>query len=200
MAEGESNPAVPTADGVREARNRRVEIEVARPAPAPTPPPAPAPVAVAPQAGPPPSPKFALSLGGVYGANFRETDDGTKSSLAGVEGRAEYYVTPNLPLSLEQDVLYAFQSQDDGLAGRSALGLNLQANAGAVHPYIGANFGADYGKGLQDGLVAGPEIGVKFDVAHNAFLYGKGAYDYQFRNSNLDDGIAYAGLGAGWRF
>jgi len=200
VGKGEIDPLVPTADGVRDPRNRRVEIEIPQPVPAPAPAPAPAPVAVAPEAGPPPAPKWTASLGGVYGSNFRETDEGTTAALAGVEGRLEYLLTPNLPLSLEQDLLYAFQSEDDGLAGRSAVGLNLQGNFAGLHPYIGANFGAAYGKGIQDGLVAGPEVGVKFDLSESAFLYGKAAYDYQFRNSGLDDGIAFAGLGAGWRF
>src|SRR5215218_10963231 len=40
VARGEEDPLVPTADGVREPRNRRVEIEVPRPPPPPAPPPA----------------------------------------------------------------------------------------------------------------------------------------------------------------
>jgi hypothetical protein len=55
IGEGENDPLVPTAEGVREARNRRVEIEIPKPAPAPAPV-APAPVAGAPEAGPPPAP------------------------------------------------------------------------------------------------------------------------------------------------
>src|SRR3954454_5054260 len=39
-AEGENDPAVPTADGVPEARNRRVVIAMPQPAPPPAPPPA----------------------------------------------------------------------------------------------------------------------------------------------------------------
>ncbi len=109
-------------------------------------------------------------------------------------------MTPNLPVSLEQDFLYGFQSEDDGPAGRSTVGIDLQANAGAVHPFIGANFGGVYGKAVQDGMVAGPEAGVKFDLSQHLFMYGKAAYDLQFRNSDLDDGILWAGLGFGSRF
>ena len=160
VGEGESDPLVPTADGVREPRNRRVEIEVPRAAAAP----APAPVAIVPGAGPSPGPLWAASLGGLYGNNFRETDDGTTSALAGVEGRVEYLLTPILPISFEQALLYGFQSEDDGLAGRSTAGIDLQGNFANLHPYVGANFGADYGKAIQDGLV-GPRDGVKFDLA-----------------------------------
>src|SRR5215218_8860838 len=73
VAEGETNPLVPTADGVREARNRRVEIEVPQPPPAA--PPAP-PVVAAPAPVEPVAParvaeerpeRFVFSLGPVYG-------------------------------------------------------------------------------------------------------------------------------------
>src|SRR4051795_4496377 len=47
-AEGENDPAVPTADGVPEARNRRVVIAMPQPAPPPAPP------AVAAETPPPP--------------------------------------------------------------------------------------------------------------------------------------------------
>src|SRR3954451_12644447 len=39
VAEGENDPLVPTADGVADAQNRRVEIVMAQPAPPPAPPP-----------------------------------------------------------------------------------------------------------------------------------------------------------------
>ena len=199
-AEGENDPLVPTADGVREPQNRRVAIEIPHPTPAPVAAPIPAPVEVAPQAGPPPAPKWALSLGGVYGNNFRENNRGNTSALAGAALRGEYLVTPNLPLSLEQDFLYGFQSTDDGPAGRSTVGINLQGDLGAVHPYVGANLGGVYGKAVQDGMVAGPELGVKFDLSRSFFLYGKTAYDLQFRNTGWDNGILFGGLGVGTRF
>src|SRR3954470_4103029 len=80
-AEGENDPAVPTADGVPEARNRRVVIAMPQPAPPPAPPapaaaPPPPPVMAEPATAPPPErPKrFAFSLGPIYGHNFREKD------------------------------------------------------------------------------------------------------------------------------
>src|SRR3954452_371289 len=77
-AEGENDPAVPTADGVPEARNRRVVIAMPQPEPPPAvaaaPPPPPG--MAAPASAPPPErPKrFVFSLGPLYGHNFREKD------------------------------------------------------------------------------------------------------------------------------
>src|SRR3954465_12856400 len=127
-AEGENDPAVPTADGVPEARNRRVVIAMPQPAPPPAPPavaaapPPPPPVtAEAAPAPPPERPKrFVFSLGPVYGHNFREKDHGeTESDFGGAE------LTLNaLPgflggVSLKQDVLWAFNPPVDGLWCRS---------------------------------------------------------------------------------
>jgi len=101
IGEGENDPLVPTAEGVREARNRRVEIEIPQPTPALAPV-APAPVAGAPEAGPPPAPRWAHDFGGWYGYNLQETNGGGKSHLAGLQSRTEYLATlTRFPLSSE---------------------------------------------------------------------------------------------------
>src|SRR3954454_12204748 len=120
-AEGENDPAVPTADGVPEARNRRVVIAMPQPAPpqappavaAETPPP---PVAAAPAHAPPPErPKrFVFSLGPIYGHNFREQDRGTQDDFGGAE--LTLSALPGLgAVALKQDILYAFNTSDEGV-------------------------------------------------------------------------------------
>src|SRR3712207_4679544 len=82
VAEGETDPLVQTADGGREARNRRVEIAIHQPPPFPLPAP---PVVAAPAPVEPTPParvaeerpeRFTFTLGPVYGHNFKEQDDG----------------------------------------------------------------------------------------------------------------------------
>ena len=67
-------------------------------------------------------------------------------------------------------------------------------------PTLAINGGGVYGPGFQDGFVAGPEL--RFDITPVAgFNIGlKAAYDYQFRNTGLDQGILWAGLDLGIRF
>src|SRR3954454_18871094 len=93
-AEGENDPAVPTADGVPEARNRRVVIAMPQPAPPPAPPavaaapPPPPPVVTeaAPAREPERPKRFVFSLGPLYGHNFREKDRGkTVDDFGGAE-------------------------------------------------------------------------------------------------------------------
>ena len=196
-AEGENAPIVPTAEGVREARNRYVAIDFPEREAAP-------PVAAAPSpAPPPPPPKWAVSLGPWYGHNLKETnsgDDEKSSDLVGPELRVEYALTSRW---LVYGDLVGFNtigtSSNDGWGGRAALGLNHQWNLGAWHPFIGPKVGYISGKGVQDGAIVGPELGVRFDVARDVFLYAQAAYDHDFRN-DFDEGIINGGIGAGYRF
>src|SRR4051794_37480363 len=208
-AEGENDPAVPTADGVPEARNRRGVIATPQPAPPPAPPavaaapPPPPPVtAEAAPAPPPERPKrFVFSLGPIYGHNFREKDHGkTQSDFGGAE------LTLNaLPgflggVSLKQDVLWAFNAADDGLAGRSVVSLDFAPDLGFVRPRLSANVGGVYGKGVQAGFVAGPELALDLNLLPGFTLRPKVAYDFQLRNPSWDEGILWAGLDLGIRF
>src|SRR5689334_17242526 len=206
-AEGENDPAVPTPDGVPEARNRRVVIAIPQPAPPPAPP------AVA--AGTPPPPvetpptpareperpkRFVFSLGPVYGHNFREKDRGeTQSDFGGAE--LTLSAVPGLgALALKQDLLYAFNAADDGLAGRSVLSLGFAPDLGFVRPHLAVNAGGVYGKGVQAGFVAGPELDLDLNLTPGLTLRPRVAYDFQLRNPSWDEGILWAGLDLGLRF
>ena len=206
VAEGETDPAVQTPDGTREARNRRVEIMIPQPAvaQAPAPPAAPSRTAEAP---PPPAPepedkdRFVVSIAPVYGHNLLE-DDGneTEDDLAGLE-----FTFNALPgflggLSLKQGVFHSFNAVDEGFAGRSVLSLDFAPDLGVVRPRLSLNGGGVYGHGVQDGFVVGPELALDINLFRGFTLRPKVAYDYQFRNPDWDEGILWAGLDLGIRF
>ncbi|MGH6895105.1 MAG: OmpA family protein [Geminicoccaceae bacterium] len=200
VGRGEEDLLVPTADGVSEPRNRRVEIVVPQP-----PPPAPVaearPVEVEPEAGPEEEPgPFAFTIGPLYGHNFGETDDGGENDLVGAQ--LVFSVLPGFlgGISLKQGVLWSFNGDSDGLTGRSVAALEFAPDLGIVRPILGANFGGVYGRGVQDGLVAGPEIGLDITLLENVAMRASVAYDYQFRNSSWDEGILWGGLNFGVRF
>ena len=201
---GQNDLLVPTAEGVRLAENRRVEIVL------PQPPPAPEPVLEAQAPSPPPPPsapepdRFTFALGPVYGHNFGESDkdggDKTQNDLVGAE--LTFRALPSFlgGLSLKQMALWSFNGLDDGLTGRSVASLDFAPDFGVFRPTLAINGGGVYGMGVQDGFVVGPEI--RFDVAPvSGFNIGiKAAYDYQFRNAGWDEGILWAGLDLGIRF
>jgi OmpA family len=196
VGQGEEDLLVPTADGVREPRNRRVQIVVWQPPPAPVAEAAPVEVEPAEEPGP-----FAFTIGPMYGHNFGETDDGGENDLAGAQ--LGISVLPGFlgGVSLKQGAFWSFNGDDDGLTGRSVAALELAPDLGIVRPILAANLGGVYGKGVQDGFVAGPEIGLDITLVQNLAMRAFAAYDYQFRNSgDLDEGILWGGLNFGVRF
>ena len=211
VPQGEDVPLVETADGTREARNRRVEIVVPQApavAQAPPPPASPPPMAEPRRAeAPPPAPepepedRFVVSVAPVYGHNLLEEDSGeTEDDLAGLE-----FTFNALPgflggLSLKQGVFHSFNAVDEGFAGRSVLSLDFAPDLGGVRPRLSLNGGGVYGHGVQDGFVVGPELALDINLFGGFTLRPKLAYDYQFRNPDWDEGILWTGLDLGIRF
>lgn len=189
---GESDPLVATADGVPEARNRRVVVGIPQAAPEP------APVAVAPMAPveeEEDSDPFQVTVGALYGYNMQDENDSGKSShLAGLNLGMDFGLGSFASLSLEQAGFYNLYSEDEGFGGRSAAGVDFNLGFAEIIPSIGANIGYIYGSGINDDFFAGPEIGLSlpfFDV--------KVAYDMPF-NRGIDNGIVTATVGTGIRF
>jgi OmpA family len=201
IGRGEEDLLVPTADGVREPRNRRVEIVVPQqPAPPVVAAPAPAPAPAEPEPMEEPERENIFTIGPIYGHNFGETNDGGENDLVG--GQLTYSFLPGFlgGMSLKQAVLYSFNGDHDGANGRSIISLDFAPDLGIIRPLLAANFGGVYGSGVQNGLVAGPEIGFNLDLLEGVDLRASAAYDYQFRNSDFDDGIIWGGLGVGFSF
>jgi OmpA family len=200
VGRGEEDLLVPTADGVNEPRNRRVEIVVPQP-----PPPAPvaeaAPPEVEPAAPPEEEPdRFAFTIGPMYGHNFGETNDGGENDLAGAQ--LTFDVLPGFlgGVSLKQGLLWSFNGDGDGFTGRSVAALGLAPDLGIVRPFLAINGGGVYGEGVQDGFVVGPEIGLGLNLLENVAMRAYVAYDYQFRQPEWDEGILWGGLNFGVRF
>ena len=203
VGRGQEDLRVPTADNVREVGNRRVEIVFDVPAATPK-------AAVAEATPEPPRHelvrRFTATLGALYGHNFGETDregrdSKTQNDLAGAELSFNALPGDFASLTLKQAVLQSFNGVDNGINGRTGLGLGLTPlDLGVVRPYLSANLGYIYGQGVQDGVVAGPELGLDIGLTDTTVLNAKVAWDHQFRNSDFDEGILWAGLGLGYRF
>jgi outer membrane protein OmpA-like peptidoglycan-associated protein len=205
IGKGEADPLVPTKDGVREAQNRRVEIVIPRPPKPVEAPPKPVAAAPPPPPSPPPAPKWIATVGPWYGYNIKEKDkeggENQKSShLIGPDVRIGYSLTPNWVVFAEGAAFNTIgTSADEGWGGRGVGGINHVWNLGAWHPFIGPHGGYIGGKGVEDGALIGPEVGVNYDVARNWFLYGRAGYDHDFRN-DLGQGIINGGIGVGARW
>ena len=141
-----------------------------------------------------------FSLGPIYGHNFREQDRGTQDDFGGAELTLSALPGFLGALALKQDILYAFNTSDEGLAGRSVLSLGFAPDLGFVRPHLAANVGGVYGKGVQAGFVAGPELDLDLNLTRSFTLRPRIAYDFQLRDPSWDEGILWAGLDLGLRF
>jgi hypothetical protein len=192
-AVGETQPAVPTGDNVREAQNRRVDIQVAAP---PPPPPAPAPAPVAQTPPPPPPPpapeetRWSFSPGLFYGYNFHDQQN-THSQLIGLNLSLDYHPVDWASIGIEQAGFYHFDTKDDGPGGRTVIGPDFYL--GDIF-YVGGNFGYLYGDGFHDDFIAGPEAGIQWK-----FINWKVAYDIPF-NRDMGDGVLNTTIGTTFRF
>jgi hypothetical protein len=199
VAVGETDPAVPTGDGVREEQNRRVEIALEAPPPPPQPAPEPAPAPApepAPQVMAEPAPErqpFIFSVGPFYGYNIEDLNGGD-SHFGGLNFSLDYEISPWFSAGLEQAGFYHFSTDNDGFGGRTAASADLLLGRDDVVPYLGGNIGYLYGSGIDEDFFAGPEIGIRAG-AFNA----KVAYDMPF-NRDAGEGVVATTIGYGFRF
>lgn len=145
---------------------------------------------------------WALSLGLWYGHNLKESDSGSgdkTSNLTGPEVRLDYALNQNWSLYGDLVVFNTMgTSSDNGWGSRLAIGASHQWTHGAWHPYVGPKLGYISGRGVEDGAIVGPELGVRYDFAAKSFLYAQLAYDHDTRNA-FDEGIVNGAFGVGVR-
>ena len=151
----------------------------------------------------PAPPPWALSLGLWYGHNLKESDSGSgdkTSNLTGPEIRLDYALDQNWSLYGDLVVFNTVgTSSNNGWGSRVAIGASHLWDFGAWHPYVGPKLGYISGRGVEDGAIVGPELGLRYDLAGKSYLYAQLAYDHDTRNA-FNEGIVNGGLGVGLRF
>lgn len=146
---------------------------------------------------------WTLSLGLWYGHNLKESDSGSgdkTSNLTGPEFRLDYALNPSWSVHGDLVVFNTMGTAgNNGWGSQIAVGASHQWDFGAWHPYVGPKLGYISGRGVEDGAIIGPEVGVRFDLAQNTFMYAQLGYDHDTRN-DFNKGIVNGGLGVGLRF
>jgi hypothetical protein len=140
-----------------------------------------------------PAPRWMFTPGIFYGYNI-EDEQGTHSHLAGINLSLDYLVTNWMTFGIEQAGFYHFDTDKDGVGGRTVIGPDFVFGDQNLAGYVGGNIGYLYGSGFDDDLVGGPEIGL---IAGP--INWKIAYDIPF-NRDLDEGIVNTTIGAVFRF
>lgn len=124
-------------------------------------------------------------------------DQDFRTGAASVQGTVGYFFSKELELGFRQGLVWA----DGGSAwngdSRVAVDYHIALNDRWV-PFLGANIGYQYGDGIDDAWIAGPEAGVKFFLNSTTFVQVIAAYEFNLSNG-IDDGAFFYGLGIGVR-
>lgn len=122
-----------------------------------------------------------FTLGG-SGASNTDFD----SSLGGVNFSYGQYINETLMWSLRQTVNYI--NPDVGGTqwnGSTRLAIDQHLTAyGQFRPFVGANFGGAYGDSVSDTWLAGLEIGGKYYVQPNTFVFAMAEYGWFFSDAD----------------
>jgi hypothetical protein len=143
-----------------------------------------------------------FTLGG-GGASNKEMD----SSQGALEFSYGQFLSPRSELLLRQSISYA--NPDNGDSGWNAISRLAYdyhfSSDGFARPFVGVNAGRLYGNNVNDSWTAGLELGSKFFVKPQTFIFANASYDWLFdRGNQLDDQfkngrIAWS-LGMGYQF
>jgi len=95
---------------------------------------------------------------------------------------------------------------DSGWNGTTRLAYDYHFSSdGFTRPFVGLNGGRLYGDTVNDSWTAGLELGAKFFVKAQTFIYTSASYDWLFDrgsqlNDQFDDGRISWNVGIGYHF
>lgn len=130
------------------------------------------------------------------GSNNNDIDAG----YFGVSGSVGYYFTKEWLGSLRQSVLYV--NPDEGgsnWSGSTRAAVDYHFDLDKARPLVGFNLGAVYGEDVDNAWVGAPEVGLKYYVKDDTFLYGLAEYQWELDRSFSDGQFFYTiGFGINW--
>jgi hypothetical protein len=135
------------------------------------------------------------------GSNDNDFDHGAW----GLTASYGWFATDNLEWVIRQSFSYADLAGDNAGSGSTRIGADYHFNMGKLRPFIGANIGAIYGDAVNNTGIAGPELGLKYYVKPETFLYVQTEYQFFFDSAddvdeNFDDGAYAHSVGVGFNF
>ena len=90
----------------------------------------------------------------------------------GVSASLGYFLTDNFELSLRQKAAYTNIDVAGAFFGQTKCAADFNFMLGSKwQPFVGAQFGYQYGDVISDSLEAGPEAGIRYFVSPSTFLF-----------------------------
>ena len=138
---------------------------------------------------------------GAAGSNNKEFDAGGFNLNAEVG----YYLNKDLEVGGRQQLSFFDTGNDSSTSATTSAFVDYHFDFGAVRPFVGVSLGYIYGDVVNDSFIAGPEVGVKWYVKDETFIYGRAAYEFIFENGgdvddNFDEGRFSYTVGIGFNF
>ncbi len=133
---------------------------------------------------------FDLTLNGA-GHSDKNLSNTSASATVGLG----YFVQKDLELGVRQSVTH-----DSGFAGATSVftDYNFSLMDGKLSPYVGVSAGYNYGV-VANHWTAGPEVGVRYFVAPNAYVFGNATYQFDLNRGPSTGSFGY-GVGVGFRW
>jgi hypothetical protein len=124
----------------------------------------------------------------------------------GASGSLGYFLTEDFELLLRQSFIFANSDEESGsYAASTRVAADYHFDIGRFRPFIGANLGIAYGNDVEETGFAAPELGAKFYVKEQTFLFALAEYQFFFDNASdadeaFDDGqfVYSIGIGFSW--
>lgn len=138
-------------------------------------------------------------------SGFAENDVNFNGIQGNINGALGYFFSDQFEGGVRQNFAYT----DIGvpghfLSGQTSLFINYHFGdvGGQLQPFVGASVGFQYGDGIEDLFLGGPEVGIKYFFDENWFLFAEVAYLFYFEDvedsdESFDDGEFNYGLGLG---
>jgi hypothetical protein len=134
------------------------------------------------------------------GSNDKNFDHGSW----GLSASYGWFTSENWAWVLRQSFNYADLPGDNVWWGSTRIGGDYHFGTGRLRPFIGANIGMIYGDVDDTGIVS-PELGIKYYVKPETFVYLQTEYQFFFDDmdeidDNFDDGAFVHAVGVGFNF
>lgn len=115
------------------------------------------------------------------------------------------YIDDNWEWSLRQSINFADLGNRNFFSGATRAGLDYNWDLGRWRPLAGVNIGGIYGHSVSNTGIAGPEVGVKYYVKPDTFVYLLEEYQFFFKRSsdihnNFNKGAFAHTLGVGFNY
>ncbi len=124
-----------------------------------------------------------ITLSGT-GTNDKNFDNGA----FGISGSWGQYLTDVWSWSVRQNVSYSSAAGANAWNGSTRLGVDYNFMPGnRLRPFAGVNIGAIYGDNVNDTGIAGPEVGLKYYIKPQTFVFLQTEYQFQFEDANQID-------------